>query len=297
MNPIGGKSYMVNFSEQKEEQNESIQTWKHRDRYVEDYMAQNYDYVYNRTYFAKTMYSDFAKEIKNILRNYLIYKQQENVKEKEDQKKVLEIGCGTAIIANIISKSNRSHAVNDFEVYCMDYSFNMLEIAKTRCQYFVESDMESLPFQESTFDIVYVHSALHHFPLLANIMKEVKRILKPRGFFIIQEPGIFNLKDDVFLRYIRYFLRKIKTKKYDDLSYLELIPSDHHGPLSVKKLVSEMEEAGFVIEDKKYKYYTSTMLSEFNSYLAYFIGRVLDKYYIHKYAEGYLFLIIGKNKQ
>ena len=35
---------MVNFSEQKEVQNESIKTWKHRDRYVEDYMAKNYDY-------------------------------------------------------------------------------------------------------------------------------------------------------------------------------------------------------------------------------------------------------------
>ena len=44
---------MINFSNQKEEQNESIHTWKHRDRYVEDYMAQNYDYVYNTTFFAK----------------------------------------------------------------------------------------------------------------------------------------------------------------------------------------------------------------------------------------------------
>ena len=112
----------------------------------------------------------------------------------------------------------------------MDYSFKMLEIAKTRSQYFVESDMESLPFQESTFDIVYVHSALHHFPLLSNIMREVKRILKPKGLFIIQEPVICNLKDDIIQRYIRYFFRKIGTKIYDDFSHLELIPSDHHGP-------------------------------------------------------------------
>lgn len=287
---------MVNFSEQKEEQNESIQTWKHRDRYVEDYMALNYDYVYNTTLFAKTMYSDFAKEIKNIIRNYLIDKQPKKVNEKTEQKKVLEIGCGTAIIANILSTSNPSHAVKDFEVYCMDYSFNMLEIAKTRCEYFLESDMESLPFQESTFDIVYVHSALHHFPLLSTIMREVKRILKPKGFFIIQEPVICNLKDDILQQYIRYFFRKIGTKIYDDLSHLELIPSDHHGPILAEKLVSEMEKSGFIIEDKKYKYYTSILLSKFNSFLAHFIGRILDKYYIHKYSDGYLFLIVGRNK-
>ena len=81
-----GVHYMINFTAQKEIQNESIHTWKHRDKYVEDYMAQNYDYIYNRTYFAKTMYSDFAKEIKNNLRKYLKNK-QEMIKEKRDDKK------------------------------------------------------------------------------------------------------------------------------------------------------------------------------------------------------------------
>jgi ubiquinone/menaquinone biosynthesis C-methylase UbiE len=289
---------MIKFIEQTQGQNESTPTWKHRDRYVEDYMAQNYDYVYNRTFFAKAMYSDFVKEIRNKLEKSSIYKKNENVKEKRETKKVLEIGCGTAIIAKLLSTDKQfNHTDNEVEVYCMDYSFNMLEIAKTRCEYFVESDMESLPFQESSFELVYVHSALHHFPLLSTIMREVKRILKPKGLFIIQEPGICNLKGDIFLRYLTVFLRKIKTKTYDDLSHLELIPSDHHGPLSVKKLVSEIEESGFIIEDKKYKYYASTWLSQFNSFLAYFIGKILDKYYIHKYSDGYLFLIVGRNKK
>lgn len=288
---------MVNFSEQKEETNKSLQTWKDRDRYVEDYMAQNYDYVYNTTLFAKTMYSDFSKEIKNKLEKFLIYKKHEKVKEKRETKKVLEIGCGTAIIAKSLFTDKEINNIDkEVEVYCMDYSFNMLEIAKTRCEYFVQSDMESLPFQESSFDIVYVHSALHHFPLLSNIMREVKRILKPKGFFIIQEPVICNLKDDKLQRYIRYFFRKIGTKIYDDLSHLELIPSDHHGPILAEKLVSEMEKSGFIIEDKKYKYYASKKLSEFNSYLAHFIGKSLDNYYVNKYNDGYLFIIIGRNK-
>lgn len=287
---------MINFSKQKEEQNESSHTWKHRDRYVEDYMAQNYDYVYNRTFFAKTMYSDFAKEIKKKLK-FPTYKKYEKVKEKRETKKVLEIGCGTAIIAKSLFTDKEINNIDkEVEVYCMDYSFNMLEIAKTRCENFVQSDMESLPFQESSFDIVYVHSALHHFPSLSNIMREVKRILKPKGFFIIQEPCICNLKADIFLSYLTKFLMKIRTKKYDDLSHLEMTPSDHHGPLSVKKLVSEIEESGFMIEDRKYRYYSSYWLSHINSYLASFIGRILDKYYIHKYCDGYLFLIIGRNK-
>lgn len=72
-------------------------------------------------------------------------------------------------------------------------------------------------------------------------MREVKRILKTKGLFIIQELGICNLKGDIFLRYLTVFLRKIKTKIYDDLSYLELTPRYHDRLLSVKKLVSEIE--------------------------------------------------------
>ena len=53
-----------------------------------------------------------------------------------------------------------------------------------------------------------------------------------------------------------------------------MTPSDHHGPLSVKKLVSEIEESGFIIEDKKYKYYSSYGLSNINSFLANFIGKI-----------------------
>jgi hypothetical protein len=109
-------------------------------------MAKNYDYIYNRTYFAKTMYRDFAKEIKNKWRKYLKDQQQENVKEKRGTKKVLAIGCATAIIANLLFTDKQiNHTDNKVEVYCMHYYFNLLEIAKTRSQYFVESDMESLP--------------------------------------------------------------------------------------------------------------------------------------------------------
>ena len=57
-----------------------------------------------------------------------------------------------------------------------------------------------------------------------------------------------------------------------------------------------MEKSGFIIEDKKYKYYASINLSKFNSYLAHFIGKILDNYYVNKYNDGYLFIIIGKNQ-
>ena len=59
--------------------------------------------------------------------------------------------------------------------------------------------MESLPFKESYFDVIYIHSALHHFPSFKKIMEEVRRILKPDGVLIIQEPPASKIKKDFLL--------------------------------------------------------------------------------------------------
>ena len=55
----------------------------------------------------------------------------------------------------------------------------------------------------------------------------------------------------IYFNNILGFFCKIGTKIYDDLSYLELKPSDHHGPISADKLVSKIEWSGFIIKDKK----------------------------------------------
>jgi ubiquinone/menaquinone biosynthesis C-methylase UbiE len=172
-----------------------------------------------------------------------------------------------------------------------------MKIAKRRCSYCVQSDMESIPFRNDSFEVIYVHSAIHHFPHFKNIIIEAKRILKPNGLLIIQEPPQSNIKKDFVLRSLAFFFRKIGTRQYEDVSHLELKPSDHHAPISFDLLISEMKYADFIIENKKFKYYASRILAGFDSYIAYKIGRVLDKYYIKKYNDGYMLFIIGRKKK
>lgn len=260
------------------------QAWKHGDRFVEDYMAQNYDFVYNSTKFAKAMYKDFSDEIRREV----------SKRSKINTIKILELGCGTGIISHLLSNYDK---VYNIQRYCIDFSFNMMKIAKKRCSYCVQSDMESIPFRDDSFDIIYVHSAIHHFPHFKNIIIEAKRILKPNGLLIIQEPPQSNIKKDFVLRSLAFFFRKIGTRQYEDVSHLELKPSDHHAPISFDLLISEMKYADFIIENKKFKYYASRILAGFDSYIAYKIGRVLDGYYIKKHNDGYMLLIIGRKKK
>lgn len=47
------------------------------------------------------------------------------------------------------------------------------------------ADAEELPFDDHSFDIVTCRIAAHHFPSPGKFIKEVQRVLKPRGKFVL----------------------------------------------------------------------------------------------------------------
>ena len=51
---------------------------------------------------------------------------------------------------------------------------------------------ESLPFADSTFDIVYARQALHHFSNLHKGLTECSRVLKPQGLLLATREHIVN---------------------------------------------------------------------------------------------------------
>ncbi len=53
---------------------------------------------------------------------------------------------------------------------------------------FVEMSAESLRFADNSFDVVTVSKALHHLQKIRKSLKEIKRVVKPEGFVIINEP-------------------------------------------------------------------------------------------------------------
>lgn len=52
---------------------------------------------------------------------------------------------------------------------------------------FVEGDAEKMPFEDGTFDIVTCRIAPHHFPNIEDFIKEVYRVLKPGGRFMLND--------------------------------------------------------------------------------------------------------------
>jgi SAM-dependent methyltransferase len=114
------------------------------------------------------------------------------VRKQSSELRVLELGCGTAIDSMYLAP--RLDACS----YATDLSERALQVARRvgiafpRSIYFVASDIRSLCFADTTFDIVFSQGVLEHFPDPGPIVQEQARITKTGGLVIIDVPQTFN---------------------------------------------------------------------------------------------------------
>lgn len=99
-------------------------------------------------------------------------------------KDVLEIGIGNGSHAQFLSK----HAKNFTGIDITDYS---IKSTKKRFDLFnlngkiLKMDAENMEFPDNYFDFVWSWGVIHHSANPENILKEIKRVLKPEGKAVI----------------------------------------------------------------------------------------------------------------
>ena len=95
----------------------------------------------------------------------------------------LEVGAGTGYFSlNLM----RSGAIA--ELTCTDISTGMVDALNANAERLgldnvraIRADGESLPFPDSSFDLVLGHAVLHHLPDLDQAFAEFRRVLRPGG--------------------------------------------------------------------------------------------------------------------
>ena len=95
----------------------------------------------------------------------------------------LDLGCGTGEMLKLIVQED-THK----ELCGIDLSEKMLAVAKSKLPEQVKlvlGDSESLPFSDHAFDVVYCNDSFHHYPAPQNVLREVYRVLKPGGTFLM----------------------------------------------------------------------------------------------------------------
>lgn len=99
--------------------------------------------------------------------------------------RVLDLAGGTGqVLADLIKRGHLSKERS----WLLDRSKNMVKQAVDKpLSNLVVGDTVRLPFNEGVFDAVFVGDALHHMGKLEEVLMEIRRILVPKGRFVIEE--------------------------------------------------------------------------------------------------------------
>ncbi len=97
--------------------------------------------------------------------------------------RVLDLGCGNGRFFEIFNDKKVDYTG-------VDFSERLIEIAKNKYPNgnFLVSSAFNLPFPDNLFDRVLCIAVLHHIPskeLRLKFLKEIKRIMKPKGMLIL----------------------------------------------------------------------------------------------------------------
>ncbi len=101
--------------------------------------------------------------------------------------KVLEIGSGSGILANLLSKKK-------CRVYCVEKQHTFALISKNKCEEILNVDIETseLPYEIGFFDYIVLGNVLEHLREPSKILIKIKKYLKEDGFIIYSVPNIVN---------------------------------------------------------------------------------------------------------
>tara|TARA_Y100000739_G_C20612400_1_gene469498 strand:- start:647 stop:1543 length:897 start_codon:yes stop_codon:yes gene_type:complete len=92
---------------------------------------------------------------------------------------VLDVGVGTGRLLDLLDAK---------EKYGIDISMQYLKKVKKLGIDVVCSKVEDMPYENSSFDIVFATDIIEHVFDLNNAIEQITRVLKPKGYFLFRVP-------------------------------------------------------------------------------------------------------------
>jgi ubiquinone/menaquinone biosynthesis C-methylase UbiE len=111
--------------------------------------------------------------------------------------RILQLGCG----AGNLWLENLDRIPKYLEIILSDLSEGMLEQAQQNLNHnlslfqFKVIDAQAIPFEENSFDVVIASHMLYHVPDRRKALLEIKRVIKPTGYFYATTIGCNHLKE------------------------------------------------------------------------------------------------------
>lgn len=146
---------------------------------------------------------------------------------KKNPKTVLDIATGTGDLALLMAETSAEKIIG------LDISAGMLEVGRKKIANanlsnkieMVLADSESMPFEDNSFDAITVAFGIRNFEHLDLGLKEILRVLKPNGIFVVLETSNptktpFKQGYSLYTKYLLPLIGKVFSKDKAAYNYL-----------------------------------------------------------------------------
>jgi ubiquinone/menaquinone biosynthesis C-methylase UbiE len=155
---------------------------------------------------------------------------------KNKKGKFLEAGSGIGNYVVIFSKLG-------FQVTGVEIDKKRIALAKENLRKYkvkakiIQGDIRDLDFKDNSFDYVFSHGVVEHFPETQTALKELNRVLKKKGEAMISVPNTYTF----------FTLTKLLQITIDKIFKTNLWKGGYETSFSISQFKKMLEKAGFHI--------------------------------------------------
>lgn len=115
-----------------------------------------------------------------------------SISEVSQNSTVLDIACGTGIVTCEFAKYAKNVIGLDITQDMLTQAIKIQEEKKLTNIKFDLGNVESLPYESNSFDIVFTRYSFHHFLDTKKVFEEMIRVCKPNGKIIVVDVALKN---------------------------------------------------------------------------------------------------------
>ena len=173
------------------------------------------------------------------------------------EKKVLDLASGEGYGANVFARSACAVVGVDIDEQAIRHASERYPRSNLR---FLRGSLSEVPISEpQSFDVITCFEAIEHIDRHDDVMKEVKRLLKPEGIFIVSTPNKetynageaanpFHVKELAFDEFHALLTRYFASARYFGQRVYagsSMWPIDHENGTAIREFVVERKHDEF----------------------------------------------------
>lgn len=165
--------------------------------------------------------------------------------EKDDENiTYLDIGCEETVTVKKIGKAfSLEPSCINIQVQHSGITYGISE--RDKDPIFSYYNGSNIPRKDESISLITIFMVLHHIPpkIRSKLIKDIYRVLKPRGILVVKEHDIRNISDK-YLADIEHYIYEMIIPKEQNIDFYKTYMGSY---ISRKKLIEELKNIGFKI--------------------------------------------------